>query len=421
MDRIDKIFRAYDIRGIYPSEVNEKIADRIGRAFVRTGKIKNMVIGQDDRFSSKGLFEAVCEGSLTEGVNIIDIGTTTTPMFYYAVIKLNSDGGIMVTASHNPLEYNGFKIVKKNGALVGKKSFDEIKKVVKLSSLPKNSRENGSISKKDILNDYIENILSYCNAKNISDFKVNMETGNKIIKAVVSKLASKLPIILTQKKTMPANADLGFAFDSDGDRVVFFDKKKGRIEPDIIAAILIHYCFSNSGKIIYTAASSKIIKEEVECSNNKAICSKVGHIYVKELMIKEKAAFGCEPSGHYYFKNIYCADSPLIVLLKVLEVMSQTKLSFSELVNQFQKYYLKRVEFKIKNTAQAESLLKKEEKKYKKIRYNGRIGKISHLDGLTVEYNDWWFNLRISNTEPVVRLTIEANTKKSIPSSFSLR
>lgn len=417
MDNLDKIFGAYDIRGIYPGEINEEIAYKVGRVFAKAG-IKNLVIGRDDRSSSERLFKAVCDGSRAEGVNIINIGLTTTPMFYYAVIKLNSDGGIMVTASHNPLKYNGFKIIKKNGMLADKNDFNEIKKTIRLNHLSKISKEKGLIVKKDILSDYIDNILGFCNFKSIGNFKINIKTDSRIIKSVIFKLVSNLPINLTQKKIMPANVDFGITFDNDGDRLVFFDKKKGRIEPDLIAAILIHYCFNNSGKIIYTAASSKTIKEEAEQGNNKVICSKVGHIYIKELMIKEKAVFGCEPSGHYYFKNIYCVDSPLIVLLKVLEIMSQTKLSFSELVSQFQKYYLKRTDFKIKNIVQANLLLKTTEKKYKKIRHNGRIGKISYFDGLTVEYNDWWFNFRASNTEPIMRLTVEANTKESIPSFF---
>lgn len=421
MNKIDKIFRAYDIRGLFPGEVNEKVAYRVGQAFARIIKAKTLVIGYDDRPSSKVLFRAVCEGVNAEGVDIVDIGLTTTPMFYYAALKLNSNGGIMVTASHNPEKYNGFKIVKKNAELVKKNDLDKIEKIVKSKSSKSIISKKGSIIKKDILDDYIGNILSYCNSKSINNFKVNIQAGSKAVKAVISKLGSKLPISLIQKKTMPANIDFGVAFDTDGDRIAFFDKKKGKIDSDVIAAMLIHYCFNNRGKIIYTAVSGKIVKEEAERSNNKTICSKVGHIYVKELMNREKAAFGCEPSGHYYFKNIYCVDSPLIVLFKVLEIMSQTKLSFSQLVSQFQRYYLKRVDFKIKNTAQANLLIKKMEAKYKKIRHNGRIGKISHLDGLTVEYVDWWFNLRVSNNEPIMRLTIEGNTKQSIPSSFSLR
>lgn len=404
MDRIDKIFRAYDIRGIYPSEVNEKIADRIGRAFIKTGKIKNLVIGRDNRSSSRGLFKAICEGISAKGVDIIDIGLTTTPMFYYAVVKLNLDGGIMITASHNPLKYNGFKIVKKGAEPVDKNDLDKIKKIVKYGQLVGDSGKKGSIIKKDILDDYIDNILSFCHPESINKFRINIDTSNGTAKEVVFKLASKLPIKLTQKKTLPKDADLGVVFDSDGDRLVFIDKKRGRIDPDLIAAILIRYYFNSSGKIVYTVASSRIIKKEAERSRNEAICSKVGHSHIEELMAKEEAVFGSEPSGHYYFKNTYCADSPLVVFLKILEIMSQTKMSLEDLTNQFQKYYKEEIKIKIKNTAQA-SL-------FKKIRSFGRTGKISHFDGLTVEYDNWWFNLRASNTEQVMRLTIEADTRE---------
>jgi len=415
MTNLDKIFKAYDIRGKYPKEINEETAYKIGRATAKFLKAKEIVVGRDNRSSSENLFKVLCEGIRDQGVDVIDIDLATTPMFYFVVAKQKIKGGIMVTASHNPPEYNGFKIVRKEAMPVGKDSgLEKIKKLVEKNKFKTKNR--GEIRKKSILNDYIENILKFAKKKNIKPFKINIDTNNGTTELIIPKLFNQIPVQRVSSK----KADLGIIFDRDGDRILFVDEKEKRIDSDLIAAVLIHYFFKNTGKILYIAASSRNVKEEIEETNNIPICSKVGHTFVKNKMKKEKIVFGCEPSGHYYLKDNYFIESPFIVLLKILEILSKTKMPLSELIKPFQKYYQERINLETKNVGGSTSHI---EKKYKK------TGKISHFDGLTIEFQDWWFNIRSSNTEPVIRLTIEANSKelleekkkelfKLIPSSF---
>jgi phosphomannomutase len=251
---------------------------------------------------------------------------------------------------------------------------------------------------------------------------VIVDTGKGVASLVVQELFKSVPgkfihmssdflnpknAEKTEKKVLLEKADLGVAFDGDGDRILFINEKGQRIHPDLIATLLIHYYFKNTGEILCTVVSSRNLKEKIKKSNNSLVISKVGHTFVKEKMAMGEIIFGCEPSGHYYFRENYFIESPFIVLLKILEILSKTKKPLSELVKPFQRYYLERINFKIKNVgSRVSNIMRRVEKKYKK------IGKISRIDGLTIEFSDWWFNIRASHTEPVIRLTIEANSKE---------
>ncbi len=379
MDKLDKIFRAYDVRGIYPEEINEGIAYKIGKASAKIlahPKNKKLVVARDNRLSSEKLSEAIIKGITDFGVDVINIRLSATPVFYYAVKEFKASGGVMVTASHNSENYNGFKIVKKDAIPIGVKGLEKIKRNVKKNIA--NNNNKGDTETKEILRNYINSILK-------------LGQGN-LNPSDLSNFSSKF--------------NFKIEFDNDKDRIFFTDENNRKIDPDLISAILIHYCFKGAGKILYTPANSRIVKEEAIKNNNKIILSRIGHSFIKETMAKKKIIFGCEASGHYYFEETGYAEAPLLVLMRVIEIMRETKKSLADLVDGFNKYYLERMEFNVTDTEKFELYFKDIKKEYKK------SAKISFLDGVTVEAKDWWFNLRTSNTEPLARLTIEADTKE---------
>lgn len=432
MDNLDKIFKAYDIRGIYPDEINEEVAYKIGRATAQFLKTKEILIGRDDRNSSDNLFKVVCEGVRDEGVDIIDIGLSSTPMFYFAVERLALKGGIMITASHNPPEYNGLKVVRDRAMPVGRDS--GLEKIKKLTRKDKSKNKNrGEIESKEILEDYINHIINFTDTRRIKSLKIVIDTANGVAGIIPPELFKHIPADLVhifadidgsfpnhnpnpsnpentrvlQKRAISEKADLGVTFDGDGDRILFINEKGERINPNFIFCLLIKNFYHNKGEILYDVISSRVVKEEIEETGNIAVCSKVGHTFFKEKMEKQEIIFGGESSGHYYFKENFFIESPFIVLLKVLEVLSRIKIPLSELIKPFEKYHLERINLKLKNVGHSTShIMENIEKKYKK------TGEISRLDGLTVEFKDWWFNFRPSHTESILRLTIEARTKE---------
>jgi len=453
MYKIDTIFKAYDIRGIYPDEINKDIAYKVGRAAgkffnaqfedksfrPRAKKEKNIALARDNRLPSEELFQAVREGIKDEGINVMDVGLVITPIFCFSVIKFKLDGGIMVTASHNPKEYNGFKIIKKNALPLNPKESDTLKEILIRGDFSKKSSGGHIAIKKEVINDYIDAILELSHVNEIASYKIVIDTANGVSGVIVPELKKHLknaeivglfneldgsfpnhdpnPIYpqntkSLQERVLSEHADLGIAFDGDGDRILFIDENGERIDPDLIAATIIRYYFKRAGKVLYTAVTSRIVREEALDSGNEVVCSRIGHTFIKETMEREKVIFGCEASGHYYFQDTYYVESPLLVLFKIMEAMSKSKMTLSALVGQLQKFYQNRTDFKIKNISEADNYIKRVEVRYKKISRFGRLPNIFYIDGLTVEYTDWWFNLRASNTEPVIRLTIEADTEE---------
>jgi len=452
MENLDKIFKAYDVRGIYPEEINQDVAYKVGRAsaFVlsikpedktfklREKTIGKLVVARDNRLSSEELFSEMTRGIKDQGIDVIDIGPATTPMFYQAIIKFQADGGVMVTASHNPKQYNGFKIFRKNALPMGEEGLQRIKGLMQ-DGLLKDATRKGKVTKKEILKEYVAKILDLSHANDTTQFKVVADTGNGMAGLTISALTPELKKVELinlfgeidgsfpnhdpnpinpentknlQEKVVSEKADFGIAFDGDGDRILFIDEKGQRIDPDLISAAIIHYYFKRGGIILYTAVSSRIIKEEALDSGNEVICSRVGHSFIKETMAREGVVFGCEASGHYYFKDTDYVEAPLLVFIKIMEILSKIKVPLSELIEHFHRFQEERIEIKISDIRNADIHIKRVEEKYKKISRFGRLPNIFHIDGLTVEYTDWWFNLRPSNTESVLRLTIEADTKE---------
>lgn len=433
MDALDKIFKAYDIRGIYPTEINEDIAHRIGRGTAKFLKAEKIVIGRDNRLSSDSLFKALCDGIQDEGVDILDIGITTTPIFYLVVAKYGYDGGIMISASHNPREYNGFKIVKSGSAPVGEESgLQEIKKIVKkLKPISlKNKIKRGKLEQRDVIEHYLKNILRFVDIESIKPLKVVVDTANGAAGLVVKELDKRLPITMIhlfpeldgsfpnhqpnpmhpaatavlQERVLKQKADFGIAFDGDGDRILFIDEKGKRINPNYIAALIVNRFFKNAGgRISFDTPASWVLQEEIRKTGNIPICTKVGHIYLKERILRQKAIFGAESSGHYYLLDDYSVESPFFVFFKILELISKEGKPLSAMIKPFQRYFINGAVFKAEN---AEKKIKKVEKFYKD------APRLSLYDGLSVDYPNWHFVLRISHTEPIMRLVVEAKTQK---------
>lgn len=387
------IFKAYDIRGRYPEEINEDAAYKIARAFVRyvrlgvrDERLVKIAVSADARKSSPALKTAFLEGLTDEGVEIVDAGLTTTPMHYFIVNKTEADGGAMITASHLPLEFNGIKLSKKGamplsaGAGMDEVRGDAVRGIFE-STVVSEAENKRKITKKDFTAEYIE----FLNGK-------------------FPNLKSEIKQFVSGKKKST------ISFDADEDRAMFQNADGTVIPGDIITALLAKKYAKHGDKIVYDLRASRIVKETIQNCGAEAIESRVGHSFIKPLMKKENAVFGGEVSGHFYFRDFFYCDSGIYAALAVLDLMRIQKKSLSELARPFQKYAkTKEINFKVED----------KEKILDKIAAHFDGEKISYLDGITVEHWDgkkdgerWWFNLRQSNTENVIRLNLEADNSK---------
>lgn len=431
------IFRRYDIRGIYPLEINEEIAYLIGRAFVKFlgKKHPKIVVGMDNRLSSPSLFKSLTKGILEEGANVIDIGLVTSPMFYFGVSHFGFDGGVQTTASHNPPEYNGFKFVREQAIPISIESgLKELKKIIEKNSFRSISKKSKKIKKKNFLEDYLNFNFKLANLDEIKPLKIVIDTANavsgidlkalfKILPCKVYHLFSELDgnfpnhypdtsikenLRFLQREVKKRKADFGIALDGDGDRVIFIDEKGGIIRGDLITVLLAQELLKeNPGeKIFYEVRSSQIVKEIVKKEGGVPILGRAGHSLIKEQMREENIFFAGELSGHYFFKEIGFFEAPLLVILKILNIISKENKPISKIIQPFKIYFQSgELNFKIKNKKRK---IKEIEQYYK----SKNVKKILHLDGITIEGSGWWFNLRASATEDLLRLNIEAKTKK---------
>lgn len=429
-----EIFRAYDIRGIYPEVLNEEAAYLIGQAFVKfLRKSKpSIVVGRDGRLSTPKLFKSLTKGIIDQGGKVIDIGLAITPMLYFATAHFNFDGGINITASHNAPEYNGFKLVRKKAIPIsGKSGIEDIKQIVFQNNFKR--KEGGSIVKKDILKEYINFNLKKHDIKTIKPLRIVIDTANAVSGVIVPEFFKKinckvynlflkidgnfpnhLPspheeknLKAIKKEILKKKADLGIAFDGDGDRIIFIDENGKMIRGDLITALMITLLLrDNPGeKILCDIRSSNIVKDTVKEAGGKIILGRIGHSFIKERMRKENILFQGELNGHYYLRSHYFSEAPFFVIIKLLKEVSKTGKSISELVKPFDRYYYSgEINFKVKEKNKA---IKALEDKF-------RTGKISRIDGLRVDFKDWWFNIRPSNTEPLLRLVVEGEMKKTM-------
>jgi len=421
------IFRAYDIRGIYPQEINEEVAFKIGQAFVEYLKAKKVVVGRDCRLSSTSLFEAMTKGIIERGSDVYNIGQIPTECLYFSVGQYGFDGGIMITASHNPKEYNGFKLVKKGVIWV---RGTEIGEKIEEMDFPK-IRKKGKIREIGIWQDYLNHFFSFADIKKIKPFKVVIDAGNGMGGKVIPLIEPKLPIKIIslnfeldgnfpahspnplakgaikeiQRVIRKEKADFGFIFDGDADRIFLIDELGNLVRGDITLLLLAKYFLKKNpgAAIAYNLICSKAVPEIIKKWKGRPIRTAVGFVNIRDGMIREKGIMGGELSGHYCFKENFYSDSTFVPFLILLQLISESEKKVSEMVKELSLYpKSQEINFRIE---EKEKVLSKIRKKY----FNGRQ---YFLDGITVEYDDWWFNLRSSQTEPFLRLTIEAKTKK---------
>lgn len=423
------IFKSYDIRGIYPSELNESVAFQIGQAFIRQTGAKDVVFGYDARLSSPDLFKAFSSGASEQGAKIFIIGQVPTECVYFSVGNYDFDAGVMVTASHNPKEYNGFKMIIKQGDGIsmvrGKDLASGAAKTVK------DEITAPETEKKDIWNDYLNHIFDFVDLSEISTLKIVIDASNGVAGHIISRMKEKLPVEIIplnfeadgnfpnhspnplepdsvdkiSETIKKEKADLGIMFDGDGDRLFLIDEEGKMVRADVVLLILSKYFLGKSAgsAIAYNAICSRAVPKFIKEWGGKAIRTQVGFVNVREALIKNNGIMGGELSGHYCFKDFYYMDSGMASFLVLLQIISKDGRKISEIVKELSPYVKSpELNFKIDDK---EAVLEKVKQKY-------ADGKQDYLDGVTVEYKDWWFNVRPSNTEPVMRLTIEADTKE---------
>jgi len=423
------IFKSYDIRGIYPSELNEDAAYKIGQAFVNYSKAKKIVVGRDVRISSPALFEALVKGITSQGIDVYDIGQVPVECLYFSIGRYEYDGAIMITASHNPKEYNGMKMMRKTvdgiAVIRGKDLLEAVNKDISDEVSAK-----GKIKKADVWPDFLDHIFSLIDVEKIKPLKVVIDTGNgaggTVIPHILPKLPGRISVINLELDgnfpNRPPNplaegaskgvsqaikeqkADMGFMFDGDADRVFLVDENGDFVKADVTLLILAKYFLNKypGAGIAYNLICSKAVPEFVKKWGGVPIRTKVGFVNVREAMIENNGVLGGELSAHYCFKDHFYFDSGFAALLTLLQIFSQTGKKVSEIVAELSPYAkASEVNFQIEDK---EAVINKIQKEYSD-------GRQDFLDGLTVEYKDWWFNLRLSQTEPVLRLTIEADSQ----------
>jgi phosphomannomutase len=428
-------FKAYDIRGKVPSELNKELAYKIGRAFSKFTNAKKIVIGYDIRKSSVEISNALKNGITDSGVDVIDIGLCGTEMIYFSTPHFNADGGIMITASHNPPEYNGMKFVGKGSVPVGYDSgLNEVEKMIVNNDLGEISQAKGTVTKKDVMNDFINNLSKFYDPKKIDSFKVVVNAGNGCAGLSLDQIEPKLPIKMikifnnpdgnfpngvpnpmldeNRKSTIDAikkeNAHLGVAWDGDYDRCFFFDEKGNFIEGYYIVGLLAKSILKkNPGeKIVHDPRLVWNTVEVVERAGGKAVVSKSGHAFIKQKMREVNSIYGGEMSAHHYFRDNAYSDSGMIPFLLILQLMSEEKKTLAQLVDEMIADY--------PCSGEINSTIDDPAGKIKEIEKKYSDGKIDELDGISIEYSDWRFNLRMSNTEPILRLNVESRRDEKL-------
>lgn len=402
------IYREYDIRGIYPEEINEKIVPDIAFAFANLLYKKRglkISVGKDARASSPKLAKILISTLLEIGVDVIDLGVITTPMASFSVPFLKLDGSIMITASHNPLEYNGFKFYVKGIREIGGK---EIKRAITKSRNKIKTKKKGNYKKTDISKQYIKAISSKFKATKKKP-KISLDHGGGVAKFFIPELIKKLNIAQSKKP------DFYVSFDYDADRLIIKDKNKKEVRGDIIGGIIANSMTKKGDTIVHDAISSHAIPEFLNNRGVKTIKRQVGPTNIKKMMRDHKSIFAMELSGHYYFKGLEYECSPFFALRKIIERIQETKELLEELIKPFSKYHHSNVQnFKLPPKADqpsAEDNEEKVKKLFSTLKKKYKNGAQSKMDGLAIEFSNWWFNIRASNTEPLVRLVVEAKRK----------
>ena len=429
------IFKAYDVRGLYPQEINEEAARLIGRGFVAYLKAKRIAVSRDMRLSSPSVAAAFIEGARQQGADVVDYGMMGTDMLYFAVARDGHDGGAQITASHNPKEYNGIKLVRQEAfPLSGDAGIGDIRDMIAMHALPAPTARPGSLSHADVVDDYVRHVLSFIDVKVLKPFNVVLDAGSGIAGMVAPKLFAHIP---TKKLTtlcfevdgtfpnheanplieenrrditeavLREKADIGIAWDGDADRCFFIDGSGEFIAGDFVTALLAEaFLIKHPGaKIVYDVRASYAVKDTAAKYGSEALMNRVGHAFFKRRMREENAIFGGEVTGHYYFRDNFYADNGFIPALLILELMSRKGQTLHELLEPLRKKYFISGEINTKV-----SDLQKAQKKIDALSAKYQSGRVYTMDGISAEFPDWHFNVRGSNTEPMLRLNLEAVT-----------
>lgn len=440
MELTKKAFKAYDVRGVVPTEVNAEMAYRVGRVFAAMFAAEKVIVGHDIRLSGREMVDALTEGLRHGGSDVIDIGQCGTEMIYFATAHLDADGGIMVTASHNPAEYNGMKLVRRGARPISADTgLMEIADMVVDSKdfphLQVPGKTEGSVKQYDIMPDYIEHLLGYIDVKVLKPLKIVANPGNGGAGPVLNELAKYLPFEFiklnenpdgnfpngvpnpllvpnreaTAKLVREHQADLGVAWDGDFDRCFLFDEKAEFIEGYYIVGLLAEVFLRKQpgAKIMYDPRLTWNTQEVVDAAGGTAVRCKSGHAFMKECMRVNEVLYGGEMSAHHYFKDFSYCDSGMIPWLLVAELLCTTGKTLSELVSERMEKFPCSGEINRK-VADSAAVLAAIEAKY------AEGGQVDKLDGLSIDYDNWRFNVRVSNTEPVMRLNVETRGDKAL-------
>jgi phosphomannomutase len=432
------IFKAYDVRGVYPAEVNEEAARAIGAAFVVYLKAKRIAVSRDMRLSSPSLAKAFIDGATSQGADVVDYGMMATDMLYFAVATDGLDGGVQITASHNPGQYNGMKMVRKDAwPLSGEEGLAEIRQMIAGGTTPPAAATRGSVTTKDVLAPYVEHVMSFIDVSVIKPFNVVLDAGSGMGGLVAPKLFERLPCKTTRlcfdidgsfpnheanplieenrrdivERVVAEKADIGIAWDGDADRCFFIDGTGAFVSGDFITALLAEaFLLKHPGAtVIYDLRASYAVKDTVARLGGTSLMNRVGHAFFKRRMRETNAIFGGEVTGHYYFRDNFYADNGFIPALLILELMSKKGQPLHNLLKPLADRYFISGEI---NTKLAGLDVVPAKLRQLAAKYQG--GRQYDLDGLSVEYPDWHFNVRPSNTEPLLRLNLEANSPEKM-------
>lgn len=427
-------FKAYDIRGLWGSEINPEIVYRIGYFIPEVMNVDKVLIGRDIRLSSDDFFDALADGITDAGADVVDAGLTTTPMIYWGTGKFNFDASLMITASHNSSGYNGLKFSGRDVAPIGyDNGLNTLEKLVE-SDMQVVKKKKGKISKLDFAQEYINFLVSY--KKDYSNLNISIDCSNGMAALFTNELFGESPNYINNKMdglfpghepnplepdnqeqikkcVIDNNSDIGVFFDGDADRVMFIDEKGQFVSPDLIIALLGHYFFeerNEKGKVVQDIRTSKAVGEYLKQFNAELVIWKVGRAYGATRLKDVDGIYGGELAGHYYFRDFYYSDSGLLAALIVLNIVSKYKnkgITFSSLINRISSYA---------NTGEVNFVIKDKQLAMDAVltyfKHNEPPVNFFDFDGYRLEFDDWWFNIRPSNTEPYLRFLAEAKSQK---------
>jgi len=424
------IFKAYDIRGIYPDELNEEVAYALGRAYVTFLQAGRVIVGRDMRLSGPSLCEALTRGLMDQGADVIDIGMVSTDQYYYACATLE-EAGIMITASHNPKQYNGFKMVRRMPYLLsGDEGIQDLRRIIERDAYVPAQRR-GTLASQDLSEQFVEKVLGLIDVSTLKPLCVVADTCNGMVGPILQRVYARLPVQLIgmylepdgnlpnhgldplqpenraelQQRVVDEGADIGFAFDGDGDRFFTIDDRGEFVPGDFLTALMARYFLAKypGSKIIYDVRASWAVPEMIRAAGGIPLMERVGHAFIKRRMADEGAVFAGEVTGHYYFRDFFCADSGIVPSLVVLEMLSREGVRLSTWLQELEAKYHISGEINTRITGDPMAKMQRLAEVY-------RDAEIHWFDGISVIYPDWHFNVRPSNTEPLLRLNLEARS-----------